>query len=173
MPVFRKFRALAAGVLVTAAAAALAPADAFAASMKDGDKFGDWTANCNQPPNAKEQICRLIQIEQITDKEGKPVTVLKSAVFRLGPKELVLFAYLPLGFAIAPGVTITIDGAKGFPMYPQRCLPQGCEIALKLDGPFLAQMKKGKQAKVEFQLGDKHAAVPLSLKGFGEGLGKM
>lgn len=173
MPVIRKFRALAAGVVVAAAAVCAVPADASAASMKDGDKFGDWVANCAPAQGGQEPACRLMQIEQITGKDGKPVAVLKGAVFRLSPKESVLFVYLPLGYTIAPGVKISVDGGQGFQMFAQRCVPQGCEIALKLDGAFLAQMKKGKQAKAEFRLGDKAAAVTLSLKGFSEGLGKM
>ncbi len=172
MLVFRKFRALAAGILAVAALSFAAAPDALAAGMKDGDKFGDWVANC---PSAAGQPCNLMQIEQITGKDGKQVSVLKAAVFRLSPKtnDMVFFTYLPLGYTIAPGVDISIDGGKGIPMFAQRCSPRGCEIALKLEGTFLAQMKKGKQAKVEFVLGDKRAAVPLSLKGLSEGLSKM
>jgi invasion protein IalB len=173
MPVIRKFRALVVGVVIAAASSAVAPSGALAASAKDGDKFGDWTVACSSASNAAAQVCRLMQVEPITGKDGKPVSVLKAAVFHMSAKELVLFGYLPLGYTIAPGVKVSVDGGKAFQMYAQRCIPQGCEVALKLDGTFLAQMKKGRQAKIEFHIGDRTGTIAVSLKGLNEALSKF
>ncbi|MBN2752273.1 MAG: invasion associated locus B family protein [Rhodospirillaceae bacterium] len=170
MPVYRKFHALALGAAVAAVAMVAAVS---AAQAKDGDKFGAWTVQCPKAEAPASNSCRLMQIDALKDKAGKPIAVLRAAVFHMGPKEFVLFGYLPLGYAIAPGVTISVDGAAPHPMFAQRCVPQGCELATKLEGPLLEQMKKGKEAKIEFHIGNKTAAVPVSLKGMSQGLSQF
>lgn len=173
MPVSRKFRYLTLGALAVLAAPVLAAAPALA---KDGDKFGDWTVSCPPPPQgapASVNTCRLMQIEQAKSPDGKQVTVLKASFFHLGEKDLVLFGYLPLGYAIPPGVRVSVDNGKDYPMFPQRCIPQGCEVATKVEPELLAALKKGNAAKIEFQLGDRSASVPVSLKGLTEGLSKF
>ncbi len=172
MPLSRQFRYLTLGAALALAAPVLAAAPALA---KDGDKFGDWTVSCPPPPQgAKPQnTCRLMQIEQAKAPDGKDVTVLKASFFHLGDKDLVLFGYLPLGYAIPPGVKVSVDGGKEFPLFPQRCIPQGCEVATKVEPELLAALKKGSNAKIEFQLGDRNASVAVSLKGLTEGLSKF
>ncbi len=171
MPVSRKFRTLVLG----AAVAALPALAATPALAKDGDKFGDWTVGCPKPPagSTAQSTCRLMQIEQATAPDGKKVSVLKAAFFHLNDKEFVLFGYLPLGYSIPPGVRVSVDGGKEFPLFAQRCVPQGCEVATKVDPDLLAAMKKGNAAKIEFHLGEKTAAVAVSLKGLSEGLSKF
>ena len=173
MPVFRKFRTLVAGGVIAAALTAAVPSGALAASAKDGDKFGDWIAACSGAPNVAAPVCHLMQIVPIPSKDGKPASVLKAAVFHMSAKEYLLFGYLPLGYTIAPGVTVSVDGGKAFQMYAQRCVLQGCEVALKFKGAFLAQMKKGKEAKIEFHIGDKIGTISVSLKGLNEALSKF
>lgn len=172
MPVSRKFRILTLGAAIALAAPVVAAAPALA---KDGDKFGDWTVSCPPPPQgAKPQnTCRLMQIEAAKSPDGKPVTVLKASFFHLGEKDLVMFGYLPLGYAIPPGVKVAVDGGKDYPLFPQRCIPQGCEVATKIEPELLAALKKGNTAKIEFQLGDRTATVTVSLKGLSEGLSKF
>lgn len=174
MPVSRKIRILTLGAAVALAAPVVAAAPALA---KDGDKFGDWTVGCPQPPQGAAKpttnTCRLMQIEQVKAPDGKQVTVLKASFFHLGEKDLVMFGYLPLGYAIPAGVRVSVDGGKEYTLVPQRCIPQGCEVATKVEPELLAALKKGNNAKIEFQLGDRNATVAVSLKGLSEGLTKF
>ena len=73
-----------------------------------------------------------------------------------------IFGYLPLGYAIPPGVRVSVDSGKEYPLVPQRCIPQGCEVATKVEPELLAALKKGNSAKIEFQLGDRNATVAVS-----------
>jgi len=175
MPVIRKFGSLAAGSALAAAVLVPLLAATPALAAKDGEKFGDWTVSCPKAPaNAPAaSTCRLMQIEKVKGQDGKDVTVLKAAVFHLSDKEFVLFGYLPLGYAIPPGVKIAVDGGKEYELFPQRCIPQGCEVANKVDGELLAALKKGSNAKIEFRIADKVGTIAVSLKGLSEGLTKF
>lgn len=176
MLVIRKFGSIAAGTALAAAVLVplLGASPAYAA--KDGDKFGDWTVSCPKAPAgapAAASTCRLMQIEKVKGNDGKEVTVLKAAIFHLNDKEFVMFGYLPLGYAIPPGVKVAIDGGKEYELFPQRCIPQGCEVANKVDAEMLAALKKGSGAKIEFRIADKVGTVAVSLKGLSEGLSKF
>lgn len=175
MSVFRKFGSLAARFALAAVLFAPVFAATPALAAKDGDKFGDWTVNCPKVPNAPagSETCRLMQLEQVKGKDGKDVAVLKAAIFRLNDKEFVLFGYLPLGYAIPPGVKVSVDGGKVFDLFPQRCVPQGCEAANKIEPELLAAMRKGNTAKIEFRILDKVGTISVSLKGLSEGLSKF
>lgn len=176
MPVIRKFGSLAAGSALAAAVLVPLLAATPALAAKDGDKFGDWTVSCPKaPPNAPAaaSTCRLMQIEKVKGQDGKDVSVLKAAIFHLNDKEFVLFGYLPLGYAIPPGVKLSIDGGKEYELFPQRCIPQGCEVANKVDPEILAALKKGSNAKIEFRIADKVGTIAVSLKGLSEGLTKF
>ncbi|WP_337997511.1 invasion associated locus B family protein [Oleispirillum naphthae] len=170
MPVYRKFRALAAAaVLVSAAGAALAAP----AAAKDGDAFGAWSVHCPKEPGATAKDCRLMQIDDIKDKDGKPVKALRASIFHLGEKDFVLGALLPLGYSIPPGVRISVDDGQEHELFAQRCVPQGCEVAAKIEPALMAQLKKGKEAKIKFHLGSRTGIIPVSLKGLSEGLSKF
>jgi len=176
MPVIRKFGTLAVGSALAAAVFVplLTATPAFAA--KDGDTFGDWTVSCpkapaNAPANAS--TCRLMQIDKVKGSDGKEVSVLKAAIFHLNDKEYVLFGYLPLGYAIPPGVKVSVDGGKEYELFPQRCIPQGCETANKITPEMLAALKKGVNAKIDFRIADKVGTISVSLKGLSEGLSKF
>ena len=176
MPVIRKFGTLAVGSALAAAVFVplLTATPAFAA--KDGDTFGDWTVSCpkapaNAPANAS--TCRLMQIDKVKGSDGKEVSVLKAAIFHLNDKEYVLFGYLPLGYAIPPGVKVSVDGGKEYELFPQRCIPQGCETANKITPEMLTALKKGVNAKIDFRIVDKIGTISVSLKGLSEGLSKF
>ena len=176
MSVIRKFGSLAVAPALAAAVFVPLLAASPALAAKDGDTFGDWTVSCpkapaNAPANAS--TCRLMQIEKVKGSDGKEVSVLKAAIFHLNDKEFVLFGYLPLGYAIPPGVKVSVDGGKEYELFPQRCIPQGCEAANKLDAEMLGAMKKGSNAKIEFRIADKVGTIAVSLKGLSEGLSKF
>jgi len=176
MPVIRKFGTLAVGSALAAAVFVplLTATPAFAA--KDGDTFGDWTVSCPKAPaNAPANVstCRLMQIEKVKGSDGKEVSVLKAAIFHLNDKEYVLFGYLPLGYAIPPGVKVSVDGGKEYELFPQRCIPQGCEAANKITPEMLTALKKGVNAKIDFRIVDKVGTISVSLKGLSEGLSKF
>jgi len=170
MTVYRKFRALVAAAALVPAVGGLMASPAMA---KDGDTFGDWTVKCMTPPGATAQECRLMQISTVKEKDGKEIKALRAQVFHLGKTDLVLVSFLPLGYAIPPGVQIAVDEGKQFPMFPQRCMPQGCEIATKIEPELLSQLKKGKEAKIHFHLGGRAGTSTVSLKGLSQALSKF
>lgn len=168
MPVYRKFRALAAAAVLVSAAAFAAPAAA-----KDGDTFGDWSVHCPKEPGATAKDCRLMQIDDIKDKDGQPVKVLRASILHLGEKDFVLAGLLPLGYSIPPKVFISVDDGQPHELFVQRCVPQGCEVAAKIEPALLDQLKKGKAAKIKFHIGNRGAIIPVSLKGLSQGLSKF
>lgn len=160
-----------AAVLGLAAAFVAFPAVAQDKEPKIGERIGDWIFQC-QALSATENICGLVQtiIDNKTKRQIVGIAVRyagKDAEKRLG-----MFVTVPLGIFLGSGVGGKIDDGEQFTFNLQNCNQRGCQAAMEIKPKMLADLKKGARLIVGFKATatSKTIAVPVSLKGFTDGL---
>jgi invasion protein IalB len=161
-PLKRAAAALAASLLLTAAPAARA-------ELNKGDRFEDWTVNCEAPkPPATKQRCFILQNILVKDSR-QPILLI--AVGLLGDnRRPAAVLTVPLGVFLPAGLTLTVPDAAPVLMVFETCTPKGCRAALALAGDVLAGMRKGGKAQITLMDGRRRQInLPVSLKGFDAG----
>ncbi len=162
-----------------------------------GEKFNDWTVQCEKIPvpdgklavkvegsektdeapaeatPPKEQ--NLCQIVQTLTEQASEQPVLQMAVGYLPGVETPVGALLlPLGIWLPPGVELRVDEGKTGRIPVDTCDPAGCRAGVELDNEFLASMKKGKELNITFGGRNRQGiTVPISLDGFTAGLASL
>jgi invasion protein IalB len=134
-----------------------------AAKPEKGKVFGDWTIDCEGPPD--KQTCFASQTQVV--KEGNQLV--KFTAGHLGPNgQPAAVVILPLGFYIPAGAAFRVDDKEQVPLGLQRCLPQGCVSSAPLDDRRLHDLRAGKQVIVGLVVnpGGGTIGIPVSLKGF-------
>lgn len=147
------------------------PATAQDAKPKLGERIGDWVYQC-QALSANENICGLVQTV-IDNKTKRQVVGIAVRYAGKGDKRrLGLFVTVPLGIYLGAGIGGKIDTSDQFKFNLQSCNQRGCQGATVIEGPMLADLKKGKRLIVGFKAraDSQTIAVPVSLKGFTNGL---
>jgi invasion protein IalB len=134
--------------------------------------FGDWQIRCDTPPGAQSEQCALIQSVTAEDRPnvGLTVIVLKTA----DQKNRLMRVLAPLGVLLPSGLGLKINqadiGRAGF----VRCLPNGCVAEVIMDDNLVKQLRTGQTATfIIFQTPEEGIGIPVSLKGFGDGLDKL
>ena len=134
--------------------------------------FGDWQIRCDTPPGAQSEQCALIQSVTAEDRPnvGLTVIVLKTA----DQKSRLMRVLAPLGVLLPSGLGLKINqndiGRAGF----VRCLPNGCVAEVIMDDNLVKQLRGGQTATfIIFQTPEEGIGIPVSLKGFGDGLDKL
>jgi invasion protein IalB len=132
----------------------------------------DWQVRCDTPPGAQSEQCALIQSVTAEDRPnvGLTVIVLKTA----DQKSRLLRVLAPLGVLLPSGLGLKIDaadiGKAGF----TRCLPNGCVAEVLMDDNLIKQLSTGQSATfIIFQTPEEGIGIPVSLKGFADGYGKL
>ncbi|WP_245884175.1 invasion associated locus B family protein [Hartmannibacter diazotrophicus] len=156
-------------VLVTGLPTSIVPAMAQGTVKQT---FEDWQVRCDQPPGARDEQCALIQNVTAEDRDnvGLSVIVLKTA----DQKTPFLRVLAPLGVLLPSGLGLRIDdkdiGRTAF----VRCLANGCFAEAVMEGDLLKAMETGKSATfIIFQTPEEGIGIPISLKGFKEGLAAL
>jgi len=154
-------------LLTTVLPNARAPAQGVVKSV-----FGDWQIRCDTPPGAQSEQCALIQSVTAEDRPnvGLTVIVLKTA----DQKNRLMRVLAPLGVLLPSGLGLKINqadiGRAGF----VRCLPNGCVAEVIMDDNLIKQLRTGQTATfIIFQTPEEGIGIPVSLKGFGDGLDKL
>ena len=158
-------------ILGLAAALLSFPAAAQDTKPKVGERIGDWVFQC-QALSAAENICGLVQT--IVDNQTKR-QVVGIAVRYAGTdkdRRLGMFVTVPLGIFLGSGIGGKIDDGEQFLFKLQSCNQRGCQGALEIKNDMLAALKKGNRLIVGFKgtATSQTIAVPVSLKGFTDGL---
>ena len=129
-------------------------------------------ANPLTPPGAQSEQCALIQSVTAEDRPnvGLTVIVLKTA----DQKSRLMRVLAPLGVLLPSGLGLKINqsdiGRAGF----VRCLPNGCVAEVIMDDNLVKQLRGGQTATfIIFQTPEEGIGIPVSLKGFGDGLDKL
>lgn len=159
-------------VIFGVAAALLSfPAAAQDAKPKVGERIGDWVFKC-QALSASENICGLVQT--IVDNKTKRQVVVIAVRYAGKDKDrrLGMFVTVPLGIFLGSGIGGKIDDGKQFLFNLLSCNQHGCKGALEIKPEMLAELKKGNRLIVGFKATatSQTIAVPVSLKGFTDGL---
>ena len=167
----RFMRRLAPLFLLAAAAAAL-PVAPVAAQGVVKAQYGDWQMSCDTPPGASFEQCAIIQNVTAEDQPnvGLSVIALKTA----DRQARLLRVLAPLGVLLPNGLGLNVDGKDMGRVAFVRCLPNGCVAEVTMDDTLLKTLTEGKSAIfVVFKTPEEGIGIPVSLKGFGEGFGKL
>jgi invasion protein IalB len=159
-------------VLAVAAALAAAGAGPVAAQGVVKAQYGDWQMTCDTPPGASFEQCAIIQNVTAEDQPnvGLSVIVLKTA----DRQARLLRVLAPLGVLLPNGLGLNVDGKDMGRVAFVRCLPNGCVAEVTMDDALLKTLSEGKSAIfVVFKSPEEGIGIPVSLKGFGEGFGKL
>ena len=153
---------------------ALALASLPAYTQENGQKFKDWSARCETPRGAERESCYIFQ-RLVTKKDDGFVPVLHVLVGYLTPDgEPGLFATVPLGVSLPPGVQLSVDGGAPVSFGYSHCSNQGCLAALALTDALIAKLKAGNNAVVTFYTGSrKPVSITVSLQGFTAGFNSL
>jgi invasion protein IalB len=143
----------------------LAAPTAARAEARVGEKFGDWTFECQAIADGKTD-CALTQI-LVNKQTNQPV--LKFMLTR-GKKadDVELKALIPLGIDIQAGVSGSIDEKPTLKFVLETCVQPGCLASVKVKGALLDSMKAGKALNISFT--QKSSGNKLSFSGSLKGL---
>lgn len=158
-------------LMAFAAAFIALPATAQDAKPKVGERIGDWVFQC-QALSAAENICGLVQTV-IDNKTKRQVVGLAVRYAGKGEsRRLGMFVTVPLGIYLGSGIGGKIDTSDQFKFNLQSCNQRGCQGATEIKDAMLTDLKKGQRLIVGFKAraDSKTIAVPVSLKGFTDGL---
>ncbi|ODN71628.1 invasion associated locus B family protein [Methylobrevis pamukkalensis] len=157
---------------VLAAGGLLAPAGPAQAQGTVKTVFDDWQIRCDQPPGARDEQCALIQNVTAEDRDnvGLSVIIVKTA----DKKTPILRVLAPLGVLLPSGLGLRIDdkdiGRTAF----VRCLANGCFAEAVMEEDLMNQMSTGSAATfIIFQTPEEGIGIPISLKGFKEGVAAL
>ena len=122
--------------------------------------YGDWAMRC-------EKSCALVQ--SVAD-QTRPEVAITVVVLKIGGAP-ILRVVAPLGVLLPAGVGLKIDqadlGSVGF----LRCTAEGCVAEAELSPDQVAKLSGGATATFSLmQTPAEGVAVPVSLKGFKDGL---
>jgi invasion protein IalB len=129
---------------------------------------GDWTVLCTASP----RHCSLAQ--QLLDRTSRrPVLTLG---FNLAPQHgLDGLLVMPLGLALAAGVTIQVDtGPLADPLVFHTCAPTGCPLALTLSGATVETLLTAKTLRIGAVGDDGQPRIfTVNMTGFGSALERV
>ncbi len=136
------------------------------AQPQDGQQFQDWGVRCEQnPQNAAQGGCFILH-QVINNQNNKPVMVMAIGYVKADEPPVAVIT-VPLGVRLPPGVMIQIDQKPAENYSFERCMPDGCQIQVRMTDTQVATFKAGNAGKVLVQdTGGQNRAIPFSLKGF-------
>ena len=148
---------------------ACVPADA---APRHGQTFKDWTARCEQTPGSGIERCFIFQ-NLVLKESGKRLVHMAVGYLAANGKAAAVIT-MPLGISLPLGASISVDGGTPENVVIERCDANGCIGAVALSERFIADMKRGREARIAFHDGSRRRiAVPLSLLGFTAGFNTL
>jgi invasion protein IalB len=152
--------------------AVLSMAGPLQAEPEHGQVFKDWTARCESAPDNAMPRCFIFQNLVLKQSGQRLVHV---AVGYLGANgQAAAVITMPLGISLPAGAAFSVDGGDAEDIVIERCDSSGCIGAVTLSDRLVAQMKRGRQARINFHDGTRRAiAVPVSLLGFTAGFNSL
>jgi len=142
------------------------------ARPEHGQVFKDWTARCEQAPGTSLPRCFIFQ--NLVLKESGQRLVHMAVGYLAGQNQAAAIVTMPLGISLPAGAAISVDGGDPLDMVIERCDTNGCVGAVTLSAAFLAQLKRGREARIGFHDGTRRRIdVPVSLLGFTAGFNSL
>ncbi|MEZ5908654.1 MAG: invasion associated locus B family protein [Hyphomicrobiaceae bacterium] len=134
-------------------------------------QHGDWQVLCKSVPGATSEICALVQSVTAEDRPNVGLTVYYQK-FSNGSRVLRVFA--PLGVLLPPGLGLKIDDKDVGHAPFLRCHTFACYAQVVVEDSLIEKLTKGKTAIfVIFQTEEAGIGIPISLKGFAEGVASL
>jgi invasion protein IalB len=144
---------------------ALAVTGLVQANPQHGQSFKDWTARCEKAPGTSLDRCFIFQNLLLKETGQRLVHMAVGYLAANGQAAAVIT--MPLGISLPPGATISVDSGVPQPIVIERCDTNGCVGAIALSDEMVAQLKRGREARIGFHDGSRRPiAVPVSLLGF-------
>jgi len=144
---------------------------------KPGDKFGEWTYQCDSlpkdAPKDAHPACYVSQARVSTNERGEQTRVLLVNLSKVGAeRQPALFVFLPFGVAVQQDVAVTVESSNiGLQGRVDTCLPAGCRVPFLLQREAQDLLRKNKTLWVSFApIGGKNVRVEVPLDGFGAAL---
>lgn len=127
------------------------------AAVTQGQKFGDWEGACEAGQ------CGVFQVK--SNGENVPVGRIILQKMPQAGNNPVMIITVPLGVNLHAGMGIAIDTKELQRLPFDFCDPNGCNVALPLQGEVLNKVKAGSKMQVAAFVGDKQQTIEFSLKG--------
>jgi invasion protein IalB len=138
------------------------------APLTEGQRFEDWRVGCEKMNNGQQDNCFIFQTV-VNGETNQPV--LQMAVGRSPQNgQLTALWTLPRGVDVNSGLIVTTDSRNLMHIKYSRCVEKGCLAGVALDNSMLAQLRAEQGIKIVVSDGKRSIALPVSLKGFNEGL---
>lgn len=152
--------------------AGLSMAGPLQSKPEHGQTFKDWTARCETAPDEAMPHCFIFQ--NLVLKQSGQRLVHMAVGYLAANGQAVAVITMPLGISLPAGAAISVDGGHAEDIVVERCDTSGCVGAVTLSDGLVAQMKRGRQARISFHDGAGRAiAVPVSLLGFTAGFDSL
>jgi len=152
--------------------ASLAMVGSLEARPEHGQVFKDWTARCEQAPCSSLAHCFIFQ--NLVLKESGQRLVHMAVGYLAGKNQAAAIVTMPLGISLPAGAAISVDGGDSLDIVIERCDTNGCLGTVTLSAAFLAQLKRGREARIGFHDGARRRIdVPVSLLGFTAGFNSL
>ena len=141
-------------------------------AARSGEKFDDWTIQCETPEGMTEELCHAFLLVTVKEKNQR---ILHVAVGYPPKQETpIAIVTVPLGVALQAGVQVKVDDGKALPFPFNVCMSNGCQAGIKLESAMIEEWKKGQKLVVTFgNLKRQGLNVPVSLKGLTAALGAL
>ena len=159
-----------AGLIVIAAGFVFGKLYVVEASIKSGQKFGDWVVSCAKD-NKQQEICLLTQQYSVTkDDKTQVIAVLQLGYFGTD-KVLKLFEIVPLGVNLESGTSIISVDKLIAPAKFFVCDAGGCQAKADLSADDIKALTSNSPNSLAMIGGDgKQINIPISNNGLKEGL---
>lgn len=142
------------------------------AKPEHGQTFKNWTARCEPMPGSGVERCFIFQNLVLKDS-GKRLVHMAVGYLAADGKPAAVVT-MPLGISLPMGADISVDGGAPESVVIERCDATGCIGALALSDGFIADLKRGREARIGFHdASRRRIAVPLSLLGFTAGFNSL
>jgi invasion protein IalB len=151
---------------------ALSMAGSLQAEPQNGQVFKDWTARCETLPETSMQRCFIFQ-NLVLKKSGQRL-VHMAVGYLAANGQVGAVITMPLGISLPAGAAIHVDSGEPREIVIERCDTNGCIGAVTLSDRFVAELKRGREARISFHDGThRRIAVPVSLLGFTAGFNSL
>lgn len=152
--------------------AALSMAGSLQARPEHGQVFKDWTARCEQVEGSSVPRCFIFQ--NLVLKESGQRLVHVAVGYLAGNNQAAAVITMPLGISLPAGAAISVGGGDPLDVVIERCDSSGCIGAVTLNAAVVAQLKRGREARIGFHDGTRRRIeVPVSLLGFTAGFNSL
>lgn len=140
------------------------------AAVKDGQKYGDWSASCKKEDKKNHNCILTQQINAPASNENKQEVI---AIYQIGyfDSKLKMSQLLPTNVSIKPGTAIITDKQLLAHANYSVCTQVGCNAIVEISEAEINKILNSQEIVLGFINADgKQVGLPFSSNGLREGL---